>query len=116
MTINPKLLEPTLLWENPNPTSNFAAQTLTISNFSAFKYLFVEFKRDTTAYGTVFCDKVKLDSSGIADSAVNIGKRSRSFRFRENNKADFGGASPMDSTTENNSLCIPVRIYGTNIL
>lgn len=36
------------LWENANPTSNFAAQDITTLNMEEFNYIMIEYHNDTT--------------------------------------------------------------------
>lgn len=99
-----------LLWENPSPTSNFSAQTITLAN-SNYDYLIVEIKVDASTERYV-CQTVKKGASGrlmIVNGQTNR-TGMRNFDFISDTQISFDGAywATSSSTTD----LIPFRIYG----
>jgi hypothetical protein len=120
--VREKDIEPVLLWENGSPNSAFASQTLTLPNFSQFKYIVVE------SYGGVIT-KVK---NRVTEYDINIETKpllyymntatgnyyGREFKINSFTEILFGNtteALAYDSSVKNDEL-IPLRIYGTNVL
>ncbi len=67
MTINPKLLEPTLLWENPNPNSTMGETTLTgLPDMSSFEYLGIELGIYTPSNQQSYFQKVRYQTDNTA--------------------------------------------------
>ncbi len=127
MTINPKLLEPTLLWENPNPNAaSFDEQTINnIGNIDNYKYLIIEYKYYFATYGNQFM-KIRK-ATGLAFPLINVNLRyevtSRTFDFPTNTSVHFAKAYMMgvsgawgNATVSDQGLLVPIAIYGTNIL
>jgi hypothetical protein len=123
MTINPKLLEPTLLWENPNPNVAFnnygSSHPITISN--DYNYLVFAYKNDS-GDKTIFYSK----QSGKWGNATmyypltlakpnnytyyrNFVRTSATSGYFDNGKNGIEGR-------DDNTVMLPIAIYGTNIL
>ena len=130
MTINPKLLEPTLLWENPNPASDFTYtgtnNPISVSSMQPYKYIILEYKANRFVNQTAFmklgvgvgsnvnyCLSINAYANGNA-YCVN-----RPFVIPNYTQIFWTRAYSMQiggTGSENDSDLIPVRIYGTNIL
>ena len=128
MTINPKLLEPTLLWENPNPNINFnVANPISVSSMQPYKFIIIEYKSNAASIQTIFV-KLRIIGTGIQTNFVlglnayangNCYVVSRPLNIPNYTNISFGRAYSMqigETGSENDSDLIPVRIYGTNIL
>lgn len=125
MTINPKLLEPTLLWENPNPNSSFSAQNLVLSqNSQNFKYLVLRYKLYMGAKingkdgelnrGAEFMQKV---DNTIGNGYLIGAESNQAYRVLGVTSYTVVSLSNTTSSFEApNQLIIPIDLYGTNIL
>lgn len=119
----------TLLWENPNPTSNFANQTISL-DLSQYEVILFIVKQDTNNnYGNERAIDQNLGFVGetitlhVINHIVPNGATSQNSWISTRN-ADiittgitFGtgyGKRMSDSTigTANNQYCIPLKIYG----
>lgn len=104
-----------LLWENPSPSSSFAAQIIDVLDMSPYDYLLIDFKA-TTGSDILF---TQLTKKGI-DGRLFYGNGSaqypevRNFTFPSNTTISFQNAKENNAT--NNSDVIPVRIYGLKIV
>ena len=119
MTINPKLLEPTLLWSNPNPNASFSAQTLTNVDPRGYKYVFFAFKGEQATYrGLMYSNKCEVDFSNSkrVSGALNCGVRVRPFEWNVYNSLNFGAGYNIAQAQNDDSVCVPIYLYGTNIL
>lgn len=109
-------IEPTWLWTNPNPTSDFNEQTIIIDNLSNYKYLVVEFKLYKTFTGTPKLEKFK-NEIGTHYGTLNCGDDTfygRKFYVISSNEVKFSKAYRGSTTIVD--YVIPLAIYGTNIL
>jgi len=113
---------PVLLWQNTNPSSAFAAQTITISNSAAYQYLVIGVKNymNWTSYNFI---KIKNTVGGNAmlysietDGTKFIGTKSRKVTITSNTRITFSAAWDTNNNVQNNGVCTPVIIYGTNVL
>lgn len=100
-----------LLWTNPNPTSDFAAQTLSldISTYSAVKISFKDAKHANA--GVVVECMTGGNALSIQNSGVDNGSRWRYF----SPKADGTGitfSTGYLGATPNDSYGIPYQIWG----
>ena len=112
MTVNGKKLGATVLWENPSPTANFDAQTLTIEGMSEYTSVLIEFKGTTSAkysYQQMFsCPNPTLNYRLMAYKASGgIYYRDTSF-----NGDDVIFAQGYNESTAGSSNIIPLRIIG----
>jgi hypothetical protein len=111
----------TKLWENPNPTADFAAQTVTLASddydFLLFDYAYLANGKRFTSIASKGCDgiiNVAIQASDIVfgdpmrtityNTATSISISDCSYQAIQN-----GGAV---STATNNSNLIPIAIYG----
>ena len=116
-------LETELLWENPSPTSSFAAQTVSL-DLSEYSKIIIEFNSDTpsgvrdiqTIINPVVVGKggVAIRFGGVQDKYLgNI-----HFRYYQttNSSITFDNSYYQGwtgtTTTLNNNFVIPYRIYG----
>jgi len=115
-----------LLWTNPNPTSNFAAQTLSI-DVSDYDFIAVEHKVyanldhrriDFGAVGTQFGLIHPSTGGGYFTTATNqVGVRG--CNTSDTTKIVFGSgynSSGGGSFSALDSRCVPYRIYGIKCL
>lgn len=122
------------LWYNSSPTSSFTAKSVTISDLAKYKYLVVFYKQATESYHGQYSIKFKNSYyTGLASKtsttvhmSVNRGGfsggayiYSRGLTIDSATQVSFdvgkdNVASSYDST--NNSVIIPIEIWGTNSL
>ena len=98
-----------LLWTNESPTSAFAPQTVEL-DLSSYKSILIVWQAYTgTGKFATLVPMLAYDSvaSGFIDSSVAINKRK--FTPSTTGIAFAGGTN---STSSNNSSCIPNLIYG----
>ena len=118
-----KLFEPTLLWSNSNPSSDFAGQTLTIPTLPNYKYIVIVFKTDDISYTMKF---TRTNFSPITNNnefysdmqSINVtnGKVVWRMFYSSEDSLTFDSGYPLDSDTPDDSACVPIKIYGTDIL
>lgn len=109
-------IDPVLLWENANPTSAFSSSTITVEDMSKYKYIVILAKH---YYSGRTNQVFKLIYSGIGSEWAYISFNdqniySRGLRFDSNTSINVADA--YENSTIDNQYCIPVAIYGTNIL
>ncbi len=100
-----------LLWTNPNPTSSFSAQTISL-DLSEYQLVFVVCKGDTTGtnYTTALAEFNTLTQIGT----INGYTRFRAFTATATG-VQFGGGYKQTSYSNDgsdNSATIPYHIYG----
>ena len=104
-----------LLWTNASPTSQFAAQTVSISNLQDYALIMIRSKFSSGAYESIvgFYKTATGSTCTIAGTNNVIGARditinnnSISFKVGTERATYNGGQST------NNNICIPVEIYG----
>ena len=100
-------LEPVLLWTNPSPNSNFAAQTVSL-NLTDYSGVIIEFnKADTSQILTTRVYAKKTDNFSIfgcgyiADTGI-----ARNILAVNNTGVQFGAVNTATA------VCIPYKIYG----
>lgn len=109
----------TVLWTNDSPTSQFASQTITLSdNVSNYDYLEVYFRcstSDDTEYRDII-PKATLDKSSSSNTYAIGNAYSNSTRARgsyvNGTSMYFTAAYPLTSTSTNNSYVIPTKVVG----
>lgn len=123
--INPKLLEPTLLWENPNKNSSLGETEISVANLSDYKKFIVVWSSykssNSTAQYTIseFLYDSAIDSytnmSYVGDDYTVI----RGIKF-VNNKINIAQAVLINltnlSTSNDNQRVKPIYIYGSKYL
>lgn len=98
------------LWTNPSPTSNFAAQTVSL-DLSSYDAVIVVVAHSITGSEKNPCWLMKGDYNGNAFTAYHTGSY---IYARPANVSDTGivfGQGARGGTT-NNQYAIPVEIYG----
>ena len=126
-------LKETILWENPNPSGNFAAQTITLNyggvthNISNFDY--IRFQYIAANYGTVASYKGQSTfpkEMVIGSIATNINNPIIALGMNDNNKNNHQRFATYESDTQikftiayasntqytSNTRSIPTYIYG----
>ncbi len=109
----------TVLWENPNPTADFSAQTITLSS-SDYDFLLV-WTRNGILSGapkgkTFFTRNFSVPSSdGYASNMEG-----RDFTYVDDTHYSVGTGYAKRSNAGNgyttiNSVCVPVMIYGLKL-
>ena len=116
---------PKLLWKNNSPASSFAAQTLTLGDLSAYRFLKVFFCWNTGDQNMASID-IDLSASTlkglmsmgwwssykvavVARAISNIDVSTGAITFE---RGEYPTTSTTSSTIANNGTCIPLAIYG----
>jgi hypothetical protein len=102
----------TKLWENPSPTSSFAAQNITLSS-DDYDMLMYVFKVDANT--TRCCSEITMKGFGTTLSIAEFNNTSSSSRTRYINYTSdtvFNVSDGYINGTKNNSIIIPYQIYG----
>ena len=119
--VTPNIETKTLLWENPAPTSDFAAQTvaLDLSDYDACRVLYIGINTEGAYLKSV---DVPVGKNGRMDlimgNAGYQGTTGTTFfaggrNFIVNTSGiEFKAGYRYASTTADNRVCIPVEIYG----
>lgn len=117
LKINEKLI-PTnwnKLWENSNPTSNFAAQTI---NFDATNYDYFIIIYKNSASGTIHSSKTIIKNVRFSLNGVNAGKlfvRNTDTSGITDTGVTFQSGLNINtygSETTSNDVAVPYQIYG----
>ena len=105
-------MEGTRLWENPNPMSSFAEQTVQLSdradNYDYLRYIYKETSATTEELET-WLKMVRLTGFNYVGSIIFY-TNNYYFRFT----ATSGSSEHYFSNCNNGGvgLCIPLRVYG----
>lgn len=115
-------LRRTLLWENPNPTSNFAAQAVSLNHFTNlndYDYYLIVYKANTAAGDT------EIEAMLTPDVLSNNDTRRGAFAVKSSSwyirmiylvsnttTMQITTAYQPSSTNTSTSKCIPLEIYG----
>lgn len=103
-----------LLWSNPNPTSQFAAQTvsLDLSDYDEVEVVSKPYSSDTS----YFASRVKVGNKGMIYSQTGYGSPVRIYGTQRNFTPTSTGVAFGDgldfSASTNNAYCVPYQIYG----
>ena len=112
-------LTETSLWTNPAPTSNFALQTVNLSDSVAnYDYIKVKYKTNTgttTAYGYIIVPASQTSDQNYCGclSIFNTGERfyDRPFKISGSTVSFYNCRNIYDYSTVNN-VAIPVEVFG----
>lgn len=101
----------TLLWTNPDPTSNFSAQTISL-NLSGYDAVKVLAAQNTSSSSGVMVETTK-DYEGRLFMMYNA-RYYRGFTWSDTGVTFTDGyqASLSSNLSANNSAAIPIYIYG----
>lgn len=111
-----------LLWQNPNPGEVFANQNITVPNISNYEYTIIGFKINNGSSNGIQYFKFKnvMNSYNYFDFIDGDGNTyHRWCQVYDNTtlKFDVGRFNTYNGSAQtDNSVCIPVAIYGTNDL
>lgn len=103
-----------LLWTNSSPSSSFSAQAISL-DFSIYKIVYVLFAQNTTTMNIDIAtyltnDTVTVKSIDSKKIVIrNVYKNDSVISFSDASIIPTYGAT---STTTNNSILIPYKIYG----
>ena len=98
----------TKLWENPNPSSSFSAQQVTLSS-SDYDLLLIIANMEASNPQSI-CTMCQKGANGIVGiSTGTSGFRFRSFVYVSDTKVNVGAGNKGG---EDNNSCVPVAIYG----
>lgn len=99
------------LWENANPTGEFASQTVTISDSTGYKRLKFVFKRTKDNYVVPI---ILETNNGFGDIYLSSALRGTVFAREVHilSHASISFADGYQGTSSDNSSCVPVAIYG----
>lgn len=115
----------TSLWSNSSPSSNFATQTVSLSQSIAnFKYIAIEYKASTSSSTTV---EILFTPTDLRKATVSQGNpmfalagrypnvfNERFVIYSSDTEILFGDARAYNNTTIQNSYAIPIKISGIN--
>lgn len=117
-------LSETTLWTNPSPTSNFAAQTVNLSdNIKNYSYIEVEYKmsKSSTVFSkllmpvSIFTQNLSTDNPMIWLSRGRndgTGGMVRCARYASDTSVYISTTTGIGAGTTDNQYCIPTYIYG----
>ena len=104
----------TLVWENENPTSDFASQEITLNDtYSKVKVVFKRKKDEDYGYisGDIYNDNFFIGTMGMASNLI-IQRLTRLNENKLNFANGFKYSTYGSSSTQDNSVMIPIKIYG----
>lgn len=104
-------IKPVVLWENATPTSDFPAQTVSITNILQYKKLLIRYRHYkynylASMYTAIFPRENNYFTLSIYDDGVIY---NRNLQVRAN---DINFAIGKSGSNENNASLIPLAIYG----
>lgn len=116
----------TSLWTNSAPTSNFASQSVSLSeSMDNFKYIGIKYKRTTTSTDSItviiLVSEFKLATDGSTNYHIGLGGNNtntytRRCVYQSNTTIGFANAGRIGTSGTDNSLIIPTEILGLNEL
>ena len=116
----------TSLWTNPSPTSNFASQSVSLSeSMDNFKYIGIKYKRTTAATDSItviiLVSEFKLATDGSTNYHIGLGGNNtntytRRCDYQSNTNIGFANAARIGASGTDNSVIIPLEILGLNEL
>ena len=101
-----------LLWENPNPTSNFAAQTVSLTDNSENYNAFILQYLNQASNGTYLTAMIFADVTQSLLATLQSGTEYNRTINISGQQAVFG--SGYAGTTANNGCILPQKLYGIN--
>jgi len=117
----------TELWTNPSPSTDFAAQTITLSedmtNYTYLKFYCKALKTGTKTFSIIIPVEdfvASTTGSTLTDDfrfcLTNGGAPKRTFQYKSNTQITFSGASYIScpNTYTMNQTAYPLVIYGVN--
>ena len=121
--LHTKDIEPVLLWSKADPSDiHMGGTTLTIDNSSNFKYLIIEYATTNRSYFKKVLNlpnsNYELDWNNFTSTGGDINSRSilidsyTQVTVFENHSYHIGS----NTMGVDNDYCVPINIYGTNIL
>lgn len=99
----------TKLWENPSPTSAFAAQNITLSS-SDYDYLMLITNFNTNASTSISTTIAEKGQNILASCGYNGGTQERIFAY--NSATSYSAYDAKSGQSVSNTVCIPLAIYG----
>ena len=107
------------LWENQEPSSIFYAQTIAC-NLSGYSHCAIEYRWHTSTDLYTFATPTRVGKKGrlilITDSTTaNVNTAYRQYTVNTDG-VDFEGVIRGTGTQTESSTCVPVAIYGVNLL
>lgn len=98
-----------LLWENPSPTAEFAAQTINL-DLSGYSFVAIDFYNRGTYWGMV--GTADMNIPFVNSSARVIANRYCNISTDAVTITDCKTSTANATATVNNSVLVPYRIYG----
>lgn len=121
--IHRKDIEPVLLWENASPSATYSSGDITLDTaITNYKYLVIAYREKQ--YGAIHYTKIKTASSipngyliGAAQISGNEQGVCRSFTISTSGtKISFYNDKVYGGSSGYGYYCIPIAIYGTDVL
>jgi hypothetical protein len=108
--------EPVLLWENQNPSSSFAEQTVNLKETLAnYRFYEIVFKFSTTTNYCKTTGKIPIECDCILDNASNLNRFRTGIINSSKNGIKFNTGQIFNSygvNSTDNTTTIPLAIYG----
>ncbi len=108
-----------LLWANASPTSNFAAQSISVdlTNYKKFAIVFAGIVASASSFKTIrFTEEYIVSNDDfIAATTINLGSGVVAYwhrKFSLSNKNNLTFADGADSGNTNNAILVPLYVYG----
>ena len=116
--VHTKDIEPVRLWKNPNSYSPYGVDDIDLSkgNFENYKFIVIAYRLGGPGNAVMYMKTSYKANESIDVMAVDGGGIIcyRIFTFATPTKMNVGHG--YSGGTENDNRCIPVAIYGTNVL
>ena len=113
MKMNPVLLEPTLLWSNPNPNNALDETSISINN-TAYNWLIIVYKEVGNSDWGKKTAKIGASADNSYNQIQGMGGSSRTIRIYSGSISFNKGYN--GSGNEDNYALVPIAVYGTNTL
>lgn len=104
----------TLIWENEYPTNNFSSQDINLGDtYSRVKIVFKRKSDEDYGYisGDIYNDNFFIGTMGIASNVI-IQRLAKLNGTTLNIANAFKYSTYGSSSTQDNSLMIPIKVYG----
>lgn len=102
-------LKPVLLWENPSPASEFAAQTVNL-DLTDYAGVLVEFNKSTAQ--PTFISRIYSKKGETIGSGCNNTTEAKAREITVNNSGVVFGPAINGGTNNVSNIMMPTKIYG----
>ena len=104
---------PTLLWTNPNPTSNLSTAVSITASKAEYPFIIIQLKRTSAANSAYIIGCIdRNNTSGNGDNGVVSGGYSRLITFTDSGLTFSNLGAGIGSTNVGAAYGIPVKVWG----